>query len=248
LSGEDAFFYATSWTEFLHNIRSARKQLGDPPKVWYRGQSKDSYRLTPSLLRNDSWIAKEQTLFDEYERSASHLQAPRNNDWELLIDMQHYGIPTRLMDWTDVLGIAIAFALYDSNDDEVNSAIYVLDPIKLNELSGLSEVKRAPNDPAFEYKSVYWHGRPFSPSHPIAIDSALQNDRIRAQSGSFTVHGRNKTAIDDQATNVIRKVVIGAAAKREAREFLEYANLNSFSIYPDIVGMARHIVRKHLTG
>ena len=241
--GED---HARTWAEFLDQIRTARQVLSNPPIVWYRGQTKDSYSLVPSLFRYPRGIDKEQVLFNEYERSASHLQSVKKNDWEMLNDMQHYGIPTRLLDWTDVLGIAIAFALYDSGADDFDSAIYVLDPIALNTLSGLKDIKRAPNDADFAYKAVYWHGRPFYPNFPIAIDGTLHNDRLRAQNGSFTVQGRVTDPLDLQAPSVIRKVVLSAEVKPEAREFLEHANLNPFSIYPDIVGMARHIVRKHL--
>jgi hypothetical protein len=101
---------ATSWADFLSQVRAAREDLGNPSVVWYRGHSRAYYKLVPSLLRNPIWAAKEQILFDEYERSASRLLDKRQNDWELLIDMQHYGIPTRLLDWTDVLGISLAFA------------------------------------------------------------------------------------------------------------------------------------------
>lgn len=237
---------AESLAEFLHQIREARNDLGNPNVVWYRGHSRAYYKLTPSLLRNPAWPAKEQLLFDEYERSAARLLERRGDDWELLIDMQHYGIPTRLLDWTDVLGISLAFALYDSRDDHEDCVVYVMDPVRLNEKSGIDKIKRVPNDKEFNYKSCYWHGRPFKAVYPIAIDAPFQNDRIAAQSGSFTIHGANLEPIENQVPSCIRRILLPAAVKPEAREFLEYANLNPFSIYPDIVGMARHIARKHL--
>lgn len=70
------------------------------------------YQLVPSLLRHKQGVDKENVLFGEYERSARRFLERRTDDWELLVDMQHYGIPTRLLDWTGVLGIALAFALY----------------------------------------------------------------------------------------------------------------------------------------
>src|SRR5262249_8451563 len=152
---------APSWANFLGQIRAARKDLGDPSVVWYRGHSRAYYKLVPSLLRNPAWAAKEQVLFDEYERSASRLLDKRQNDWELLIDMQHYGIPTRLFDWTDVLGISLAFALYDSSDDHEDSVVYVMDPVRLNRKSGIEGFKRVPNDSDFNYKFCYWLGKPF---------------------------------------------------------------------------------------
>lgn len=35
----------------------------------------------------------------------------KNSEWETLIDMQNYGVPTRLLDWMSNLGIALYFAL-----------------------------------------------------------------------------------------------------------------------------------------
>ena len=160
--------------------------------------------------------------------------------------MQHYGIPTRLLDWTDVLGIALAFALYDSRDDHEDSVMYVLDPLRLNKKSGLEEIKRVPIDTDFKYKSIYWQGKPIRASFPIAIDAPLQNDRIAAQSGSFTIHGSSLEPLEQQVPGCVQRIVLRSVVKPAAREFLDYANLNPFSIYPDIVGMARHIVRKHL--
>jgi hypothetical protein len=136
--------------------------------------------------------------------------------------------------------------LIDSGNDLEDSAIYILDPVKLNDKSGVTGVKRAFSDSNFDYKRVYWDGVPLSPLHPIAILGRLHNDRLRAQSGSFTVHGRNRAPLDEQAPDVVRKVTLRSSAKPEAREFLEYANLNPFRIYPDIVGMTQHIIRKHL--
>ena len=236
-----------AWMDFIGQIRNAREKLGAPETVWYRGQAKTSYSLTPSLLRRSDGIAKERLLFDEYEQYANHLQGRKENDWELLSDMQHHGIPTRLLDWTDVLGVAVAFALYDSNDDNIDSSVYVLDPLALNKMSGVDEIKRAANDPEFSYKNVYWRGRPFAPIFPIAVDTIYHNDRLRAQRGGFTIQGRDIKPIDQQAPNAVLHIVLPATAKLEAREFLEHANINAFSLYPDIVGMAQHITRRYLS-
>ncbi|MSP01891.1 MAG: FRG domain-containing protein [Acetobacteraceae bacterium] len=101
-----------TWPKFLAAVRKARSNLGNPDAVWYRGHSQVDYQLVPSLLRHKQGVDKENVLFGEYERSARRFLERRTDDWELLVDMQHYGIPTRLLDWTGVLGIALAFALY----------------------------------------------------------------------------------------------------------------------------------------
>jgi hypothetical protein len=237
--------FADTWPEFLELVRITRASMGNPKVVWYRGMSNANYRLVPSLLRNPSGLEKEREVFDDYERVAAHLNGPRTNDWAMLFDMQHYGIPTRLLDWTDVLGVAVAFALYEANDDSGDSSIHVLDPIRLNQKSGKSGILRPTNDEKFQYKSVYWDNAPFKAVYPIAIDGPLQNHRMIAQSGAFTVHGSDLDFFDGTGQDCVQKIILGPKAKPAAREFLEHANLNPFSLYPDLFGMARHIVRKH---
>lgn len=237
---------ADTWAEFLAAVRKARTELGDPHEVWYRGHSRLRYVLAPSLFRFSSGPAKEQDLFNDYARSASRLLPARSSDWDRLFDMQHYGVPTRLLDWTEVLGIAIAFALYDSREDLEASAVFVLNPAALNKKSGQSAIKQAPADVLFDYKNVYWYGNPFTPNYPIAFKPILQSDRLVAQHGTFTIHGSDLRPLDEQAPDCVRRIVITPAAKPEGREFLQYAALDPFRIYPDIVGMARHLVRKYL--
>ena len=72
------------------------------------------------------------------------------------------------------------------------------------------------------------------------------SERLRAQKGTFTVYGTSAAAFEIAATACFRKVILPATAKAEAREFLKWANLDEYTIYPDIVGMARHIKRKIL--
>lgn len=235
---------AKTWPEFLDLVRQAREELGNPTTVWYRGVARTTYRLIPSLLRHHDGIANERALFDEYQRTAARLLPKRDSDWELLFDMQHYGIPTRLLDWTDVLGVAIAFALYESGNDSESSMIYILDPKKLNLMSGRDGIVRPASENDFDYKSIYWKNKPFKAMHPIAIDGSLQSDRLVAQSGAFTVHGENEEFFWHNAGDCMRAIALTSSVKPAAREFLEHANLNAFTLYPDIVGMARYIVQK----
>jgi FRG domain len=70
-------------------------------------------------------------------------QRPRvnsnRNDWDVLFAMQHYGTPARLLDWTEVLGVAVYFATLGV--DEANPdggpppCVWVLNPYALNAAS-----------------------------------------------------------------------------------------------------------------
>ncbi len=237
----------SAWTDFLDKVRVAEHELGSPREPWYRGHTNHTWNLIPSLPRERDWETKEKELFFEFSRTASRLFEKRTSDWETLFDMQHYWIPTRLLDWTTVMGVAIAFILHGDYTDSEDSALFVLDPLALNRLSGRDDVISVPEDKSFEYKTIYWERRPVQIERPLAIRPSQQiSERLRAQKGTFTVFGNDKAGFELSATNCFRKVVLPAAAKADAREFLRWANLDEYTIYPDIVGMAYHIKHKIL--
>lgn len=237
----------SQWNDFLASVKDAEADLGNPKEIWYRGHSNKDWTLNPSLMRETDWSKKEKELFNEFSKTASRLFDKRSNDWEILFDMQHYWVPTRLLDWTSVMGVAIAFILHDDLESSQDSALFVLDPTELNRLSGRDEVINVPEDRNYEYKAIYWDHRPIRIEKPLAIRPGSISDRIRAQKGVFTVHGTPETGFTGEVDVCLKKVILPADAKEEARDFLKWANLDEYTIYPDIVGMARHIKRKILS-
>lgn len=235
------------WYNFLEEVRQAREDLGNPETVWYRGHSSSEWKLTPSLHRFELGMKNEKILFEDFQKFFLLMGKDHkwSSDWETLFDMQHYGVPTRLLDWTETLGVAIAFAVLDHHDSHGDLAIYVLDPIKLNEKSRLDEIKHIPND-HFEYKSIYWNHEPFGAMYPIAIDPPYENKRMLAQNGTFTIHGDKPDPIESLVPEAVRQVVLPESVLKGAHEFIEYADLNPHKIYPDLVGIASHLKRKYL--
>lgn len=236
----------SAWNDFLAEVRAAEADLGSPHEVWYRGHSDQNWQLVPSLPRELDWERKEKALFLEFNKSASRLFDRRTSDWETLFDMQHYWVPTRLLDWTTVMGVAIAFILHGTYNDAEDSALFVLDPLALNKLSGRDEIINVPEEKSFDYQTIYWQHKPVNIEKPLAIRPGALGDRLRAQKGVFTVAGSLPTGFETAASTCFRKVILPSAAKPEAREFLRWANLDEYTIYPDIVGMSRHIRRKIL--
>ncbi len=237
----------SDWNEFLTSVKQAEAELRNPKEIWYRGHSNKDWTLIPSLMRETDWEKKEKELFFEFKMRASRLFERRTSDWEILFDMQHYWVPTRLLDWSSVLGVAIAFILNDDPDSSADSALFVLDPKRLNLLSGRDEIINVPEDKGYEYQTIYWDHRPIRIEKPLAIRPGDISDRIRAQKGVFTVHGTPEIGFTGDVEACIRKVILPTGAKEEAKDFLKWANLDEYTIYPDIVGMVRHIKRKILT-
>ena len=235
-----------AWIEFLDAIREAREELGNPLVTWYRGQRNVDWEMLPTLFRESKDLETEQFLFHEFKRLATKLFDKRTGDWEILFDMQHYGLPTRLLDWSEVLGVSLAFTLFEDYREAEDSAVWILDPVALNRKSGQPSIKGESDLSRFDFQAIYWRNDPVAQQLPIALDPPFQSERMLAQKGTFTIHGNDKRALETQCPEFVRKVILPKEAKGGAREFLEHANLNEFSIYPDMVGMARYIRRQAL--
>lgn len=79
----------------------------------YRGYSYET-QLLPALIRNDK-VNKEILLLHEFERYSS-IYYRANNPMDFLACAQHYGLSTRLLDFTYNPFIALFFSIYNEKD------------------------------------------------------------------------------------------------------------------------------------
>ncbi len=231
---------SSNWSNFLQEIKLAKEELGKDDIIWYRGHSNAKFYLLPSLLRYKNGIDKEQYLFDSFRKLSDRVLQRRESDWETLFEMQHYHIPTRLLDWSETFGIALFFAAYYSKNND--AAIYLLNPLKLNKKSSIRGLYKIPVDEdKFSYKKIYWDHDPFAPQAPIAVEPIFLNDRILAQKGMFTVHHNEIEPIESKFPEAIKKITLPADLIPAALEFLDLSNLNQFTVFPDLQGIAEFL-------
>ena len=98
---------SVEWSAFLGAVKAANTALGDSKVVWYRGHPDIDHYLLASLLRYKNGLDKEQYLFESFQKFSDRIFKRRASDWETLFEMQHYGVPTRLLDWTESFGVAL---------------------------------------------------------------------------------------------------------------------------------------------
>src|SRR5687767_3969320 len=91
-----------------------RLHRGPRRQLWYRGHADASWQLVPSVFRRRDSSDAEPVLIEHFVRAAPirYAHCPAKNDraaWLQL--MQHYRLPTRLLDWTQSPLVALFFAV-----------------------------------------------------------------------------------------------------------------------------------------
>ena len=145
----------------------------DARTVIYRGMKSVDFPLLPKIGRivppvsMGSRKKNEQEILRLFkERAFQYLDFTPTSDWDWLALGQQYGLPTRLLDWTDNPLVAVFFAIDEGS--ETDGVIYAY------RNDSYIPVDRHPNP--FQYKRV---GK-FIPRHITP--------RITTQGGLFTIH------------------------------------------------------------
>jgi len=233
---------AETWSEFLEIIKQYKRENTES-EIWFRGQNNNDFTLLPSLFRTSKGKDLEEKIYRKYRQIIFRIQPQQKDDWETLFDMQHNWIPTRLLDWSENLGIAVYFAV-KYNYNKTDMAIYLLNPKELNNYSKKKSIPIIPDDPlGLEYVNNYLNKDPFPPQFPIAIQPNFSNYRMLAQRGLFTIHGDDLTPIEHLCPKAVKKITLSRNSIDDANDFLEFANINEYTVFPDISGITDYIRR-----
>lgn len=161
--------------------------------------------------------------------------------------MQHFGIPTRLLDWTESPLVALYFAVHDDDPthDDSDAAVWVLLPEQYNYEVPRLQPSVSVDIPCFGVDRVLEDYRPdqialeaMSNKLPVAAIAHRKNERIMAQLGVFTIMHRDMTPLEEIAKDHLAKLTIPAAAKPALRSELDALRINRLSLFPELVSVA----------
>lgn len=219
-----------------------------PGPVWFRGQADASWALEPKLLRTAS-PPPESHLISRFKQSAAYLVAKSpNSEFDWLFLMQHHGVPTRLLDWTENALTAAYFAC-ETHVDRAAS-IFALLPCELN--------KRANYAPDFTNEIPSFedeHLTNYLPSHlasekktrlnPIAAIAVRNSPRMHAQQGVFTISHRENIKLDEYASaddhDYLWRYDVPAASKAQIAAQLRRVGVSRFQLFPELASIAENI-------
>ncbi len=237
----------SSTAEYLSSLSRLSDLIGDEA-VWFRGHSRSTYKLLPSLARDPRALERESLLSKRFKQNAYPFrQSPPQSEWEWLFLMQHFGIPTRLLDWTESPLVALYFAVTDSDSshDSSDANLWALLPAKYNYEGPRLRPAVSVDIPCFGVDKVLDDYRPdqmileaMSNKLPVAAIAHRQNERIMAQLGVFTIMHRDMTPIEEIAPQHLAKLTIPANAKSQLRNELRALRVTRMTLFPELTSVA----------
>lgn len=233
--------------------------LTDAP-WWYRGQSKASYPLIPSLYRHPTITAPQAVIELESKvltrfKERSIPFAPRTfaTDLETLFYMQHFGIPTRLLDWSENPYVGLYFALSGALAGPSEAAVWIVNPAKWNRkvLYDLGFAGNVISTDEEQYLKGHRPGEKYDHMRmsPLCIYGTHNSARIVAQRGVFVLFGKDNkpmetTCISDAyPAKALLKIVIPAANVTSMFDRLLTIGFTDSVVFPDMQGLALELKR-----
>ena len=126
----------------IGEMMAAIRKLDNGETMWYRGHGNRSWATIPSVQRSGKYCeGLERELVNRFRIRAAQIleNAPAKNDYSAWMSlMQHYGLATRLMDWSKSPLIAAYFAtekdeLRADGSGFADACIWILWPSILNQ-------------------------------------------------------------------------------------------------------------------
>ncbi|MBW1711094.1 MAG: FRG domain-containing protein [Deltaproteobacteria bacterium] len=189
----------------------------------FRGQVRD-WPLRPWLARKgvaEQERAKEPECFKRLKKIL-----PKGNDWERATIAQHYGVPTRLLDWSENPLVGLYFALVDKNYDNEDGVIWVFKD-KTAVVDEVASLRDGPRK--LEYPRPYraWKNLQFTIPRTIA-----QRGSLTSQPDLSKAFNEQKF---DQTTQSLEKFIVPKGTKGQLRSQLDILGITEERLFPDFL-------------
>lgn len=264
-------------SQFISFIESLSKGRVSS-RLLYRGENDENYLLIPSVYRRfeqdemsaSRYLSKysEKYILQQFISEASICaNVPSiENSFTWLEYAQHYGVPTRLLDWTTNPLVALFFACFGSN--EKDGKVYILHYSNYNEVSaknGRNDLKGKPLKQAVV--DMIWNKSEEFP-YPIIFQPYYLDRRMSAQSSMFMVWGNTSQPLTEMIKemekdgyghelyiesegdeeSLVRKentaleaIIIPADAKKQLLYELDNVGINYGTLFPGLDGIGKTI-------
>ncbi len=283
-----------SVSEFIDRIIKLTINYEDFSELtfWFRGESNSEFAtpLVPNAYRvlvesfrgieNKRFFSKkvksiESNVDSEYYRKSFRYlrqNKVKNNSVNRYFLMQHYGVQTRLLDWSENALISLYFAVSSNND--YDGKVWLLNPFELNNITFrniLGSTKDCRMITNFKITSkkkklINKNGKfrmseisrryllmdfsnddlPQKSYFPLAIYPPYLENRLQFQSGCFTIFGNEINGLAEiQNSEVLNNLIIDKNFKEKILKELAMLGISENTIYPELDGLGKSIRSKY---
>ena len=223
----------------------------------FRGVKDRRWDLIPALNRTCQHdLSLEKHILRSFKRYGYADLQNIDSLWQLLATGQHFGLPTRLLDWSYSPLVAAHFVTEDTYAYDRDGAIIMADMEVINQLLPKRLHEILINDsvnvfsqemldkvaPSFE-KLKALSDQPFS----LFFEPASMVSRIENQYALFSLSSDVEMQIDlmPQAISAFTRIIIPWEVKLEIRDKLDYINISERMLYPGLGGVCQWIARRY---
>lgn len=220
---------------FISFIEHTDKISSSNELVIFRGQAQKG-NLLPGIARKDNkenTTKEEKTVLEQLELQGASLLNSNvgTTKLDLMILAQHYGLKTRLLDWTSNPLAALWFACSDFRDGD--AYIYALEAD--------SFLDKRPYDKD-----------PFSTAKTRVVQPRLNNPRIISQEGWFTLHrysSKTNSFVPLEKNTEIKEHIhcfkVPAKHRQTILKSLDKHGISARTLFPDLEGLCKHLNMRH---
>lgn len=225
----------------------------------FRGQSKNSYELKSGISRyaktSNDIISLESNIIKDFRELLNQSQNPNKfiqlttenldyeNDWRWLEQIQHFRLPTRLLDWTTNAKVALFFAVERNFKDDAQFWVF--------------------KSPLIWQCDDHFEVNPFDSNLDLISNSSFYSDekyedkiaerRRASQDGKFTIQDYSKSLFSLEEQTHIRdrliKYIIPSDRKQYFLDYVKESNIEEETIYvkyeTEIEDLVSEIKRKY---
>ncbi len=249
-----------------HNTHS-QPDTGMLSNLWYRGVNMHFDNQAPGVYRagftkraeqfknqkgdlEDKRLRLEREMISNF-RTAGAAFLSKYSLTEMYFSAQHFGMPTRLLDWSTNPLAALFFACEEAREAEGRDGfVYAMDARKVlpedatnSKGERLWQSVRLMHNPIVRYASEVSFWVPLDPKqkpYVLPIRPDVIPGRIGQQSSCFTFHMHRAAPVDNPTLITIK---VNASQKRVIRDELHRVNINQFTTYYDLDHLSKEIKR-----
>ena len=226
----------------------------------FRGMSDKDFKLDNTLTRNcgKKGPELEEALIRNFSKYAARQIGEIPGEisiWKKLATAQHYGLPTRLLDWSYNPLVALHFATNKTEEYDVDGVVWGINFYDVREVLPEKLKKKLNQTSAFVFTNdmliesvgdLSFSDIPSKDNYLLFYEPPAIDDRIINQYGIFSLPSNPAIAIDDLLDEkYFIKYIIPKELKPRLRDELDQLNVNERTLFPDLKGITKWLSRHY---